>query len=198
MNNGTMKTKSVTRNSKLRAGDLERQTPSAETGAGDLERQTSSAEPGTGDLERQTPSVETGAGDLERQTPSAEPGTGDLELQTSSAEPGARMYYSIKDVSMLLDEPESTLRYWQDEFPEVIDPPRNDRGARFYTKSDIKKVRMIKYFIRDCGLTLDGVRKKLKNKESAEKQANLALTLQSIRARLVALDATMAEVANMN
>ena len=109
------------------------------------------------------------------------------------------MYYSIKDVSMLLDEPESTLRYWQDEFPEVINPPRNDRGARFYRESDIEDVRMIKYFIRDCGLTLDGVRKKLQNnKESAEKQAKLVFKLKNIRTQLQSLVEVMDEVATMN
>ena len=121
-----------------------------------------------------------------------------------------KLYYSIKEVSALLKEPESTLRYWEDEFPEAINPSRKDKvrgltklslkerkemksvpkefGVRYYSEGDVDDVRLIQYLIRDCRLTFDGVRMRLKNnKESAEKHAKLLLRLKNIKVELKAL-----------
>ena len=108
------------------------------------------------------------------------------------------MYYSIKDVSLLLKEEESTLRYWEREFKNVISPQRKARGVRFYTEKDIEDVQMIKYLVRDCGLTLDGARKKLRNgKESTERQAKVVQHLKNIRAELKSLSEAMDEAENI-
>jgi len=109
-----------------------------------------------------------------------------------------KIFYSIKEVAKEVGEPESTLRYWEDEFPEVITPNRNERGVRFYKESDIENVRMIRYLVRDCSLTLDGVRKKLKNnKDSTIKHAKVVLRLKNIRAELKSLSDAMGEVEKM-
>ena len=110
----------------------------------------------------------------------------------------AKMFFSIKEVASLLDESEPTLRYWEKEFQYVITPKRNKYGARFYTESDIDDVRLIKYLIRDCGLTLDGVRKRLKNnKDGAVKQAKVVQYLRSIRAEIKALGEALYEAENL-
>ena len=99
-----------------------------------------------------------------------------------------KLYYSIKEVSEQLDESEPTLRYWEGEFQDVISPNRNERGVRFYSEKDIENIRLVKYLIRDCGLTLEGARKKLKNnKDSAERQAKIVNHLKNIRAEAKAL-----------
>lgn len=104
------------------------------------------------------------------------------------------MFYTIKEVASLLGEPEHTLRFWETEFQDVISPKRNDRGVRFYTQKDMDDVRMIQYFRRDCGLTTEGVRKRLKNnKEVAIRQAKIAKHLHKMKKELLefreALDA---------
>jgi len=106
-----------------------------------------------------------------------------------------KIYYTIREVAAQLSEPESTLRYWEDEFSDMIQPTRNERGVRLYKESDIQDIRLIQHFIRDSGLTLDGVRKKLKNnKEGAIKQANVILRLKNIRAELKSLNDALNEV----
>ena len=106
-----------------------------------------------------------------------------------------KMYYSIKEVSELLGEVDSTLRYWESEFRDVISPRRNERGVRFYSEKDIEDVRLIKYLIRDNGLTLEGVKKRLKNnKESAIRQAKIARHLNNIKSELKELGKAMDEV----
>ena len=108
------------------------------------------------------------------------------------------MYYSIKEVAYLIGETEPTLRYWESEFSNVISPERKERGVRFYSEKDIDDVRLIKYLIRDCGLTFEGVRKKLKsNKESAVRQAKIVQHLKNIRAEVKALDKALNEVEKM-
>jgi len=107
----------------------------------------------------------------------------------------SKMFYSIKEVAALLDENETTLRYWEGEFQDVIAPRRNDRGVRLYAEKDINDVRLIKYLIRDCGLTLEGVRKRLKNnKESTVKQAKVVYYLKEMRKELKALKEAFDEV----
>jgi len=109
-----------------------------------------------------------------------------------------KMYYSIKEVSELLDETEPTLRYWEGEFQDVISPRRNERGVRFYSEKDIDDVRMIKFLIRNNGLTLEGVRKRLKNnKEAAIRQSKVAQHLNNIKAELKELGKAMDDVENL-
>ena len=106
-----------------------------------------------------------------------------------------KLCYSIKEVAEMVGETEPTLRYWEDEFPDMITPARNERGVRFYKEEDIHDIRMIQHFIRENGLTLDGVRKKLKNnKESALRQANVVTRLKNIRTELRSLNDALAEV----
>ena len=106
-----------------------------------------------------------------------------------------KMYYSIKEVSELLDEAGSTLRYWESEFQDVISPRRSERGVRFYSEKDIEDIRLIKYLIRDNGLTFDGARKKLKNnKESAIRQSKVVQHLKNIREELKKLGKALDEI----
>ena len=107
----------------------------------------------------------------------------------------AKIYYTINEVATFVKEPESTLRFWGDEFPDLIKPHRNERGVRQYKESDIQDIRLIQHFIRDRGLTLEGVRKKLKNnKEGAIKQAGVVLRLKNIKAELKSLNDALNEV----
>ena len=107
----------------------------------------------------------------------------------------AKIYYTIKEVSALLKENEPTLRHWEGEFRNVISPMRNERGVRFYSEKDIDDVRLLKYLIRDCGLTFEGVRKRLKNnRESVERQAKVVQHLKNIRAEVKAMDEALDQV----
>ena len=111
-----------------------------------------------------------------------------------------KLFFSIKEVAALLNEPAHTLRYWEREFPEALKPARRKdgnklepsdktRGVRYYSESDIEQLRFIRYLLRDRGLTIEGVRKKLKhNTEEAEIRAKVIFRLTNIRAELKALE----------
>ena len=97
-----------------------------------------------------------------------------------------------------MGETESTLRFWENEFPEEITPKRNERGVRYYQEKDIEDVQLIQYLIRDCRLTLDGVRKRLdNNREISVRQAKAVLRLKNMKVELKALGKAMEQVANM-
>jgi len=107
--------------------------------------------------------------------------------------------YLIKEVAECVDEPLSTLRYWEKEFQYIINPRRNEGGRRLYSEKDIEDVRLIKYLVRDCKLTYDGVHKRLKdNRESSVRQARAVNKLRAIRAELKILADTLELAASPN
>ncbi|MDE6652873.1 MAG: MerR family transcriptional regulator, partial [Muribaculaceae bacterium] len=45
----------------------------------------------------------------------------------------------------------STLRYWESQFT-IIKPKRTPRGTRLYRSSDIEKIRMVNYLVKERGM----------------------------------------------
>ncbi|MCX7995317.1 MAG: MerR family transcriptional regulator [candidate division WOR-3 bacterium] len=84
-------------------------------------------------------------------------------------------FYSIKEVSQMLEIPAYVLRYWEKEFP-MLRPHRNRLGRRFYTKKDIEIVRMIKVILYEQGYTISGARKKLASITQGPEQLTLPLS----------------------
>lgn len=56
-----------------------------------------------------------------------------------------KVYYSIKEVSEMLELPLPTLRFWEREV-EQLKPRTNAGRTRFYTKEDIQLIRRLKYY----------------------------------------------------
>jgi len=54
------------------------------------------------------------------------------------------MKYRIQEVGKKIDVPVSTIRYWQKEFIDFIDPAKTDGGQRRYSEGDISILRQIK------------------------------------------------------
>lgn len=104
-----------------------------------------------------------------------------------------KLYYSIGEVSKMYGITETTLRYWEREIPQ-LKPKKAGRNIRQYTKEDLELVKLIQHLLKERGMTLEGVRKRLtKNKEAASKNAEVIDRLRAVRQRLVemrdALDA---------
>ncbi len=71
-----------------------------------------------------------------------------------------KLYYSIGEVAEMLDVPVSTVRFWENEF-DVLKPMKNKKGNRLFTPADIKNLRIIHHLLKEEGMTLSGVKKKL-------------------------------------
>lgn len=59
-----------------------------------------------------------------------------------------KLYYSISEVSGLIDEEQHILRYWQKEFPQ-LKPKKNRSGNRVYSDKDISLLKLIKKILRE-------------------------------------------------
>ena len=58
-----------------------------------------------------------------------------------------------------------TIRYWETQFKQ-IKPSIKAGGRRYYSKNDIKMINYIKFLLKEKGLTINGVKKILSNKQT--------------------------------
>ena len=68
-----------------------------------------------------------------------------------------RKYYSIREVSELLEVKAHVLRYWETQFPHLR-PRKHRGGARMYQDRDLDLLRSIKEMLYDRGYTIAGAR----------------------------------------
>lgn len=99
----------------------------------------------------------------------------------------SKKYYKIGEVTEILSEPASTLRYWESVFPQ-LKVKRNDRGTRFYTPENIAMLRQIKYLLVDRGLKIEAAAEQMRvASDSVGAKARAIERLQTIREALVGL-----------
>ena len=58
-----------------------------------------------------------------------------------------------------------TIRYWETQFRQIKPSIRAGR-RRYYDNKDLKIIKYIKFLLKDKGLTINGVKKMLNDKES--------------------------------
>lgn len=66
--------------------------------------------------------------------------------------------YSIKEVSLIVDEEQHVLRYWEREF-SFLNPQKNEAGNRMYTSMDLAIVKELKRLIRTERKTIQEARR---------------------------------------
>lgn len=64
-----------------------------------------------------------------------------------------KLYYSISEISAMLDIKQSVIRYWESEFKE-LKPQKNRAGNRIYKKDDIAILRMINHYVHGKHLSI--------------------------------------------
>lgn len=74
-----------------------------------------------------------------------------------------KVYYSIGEVADTLNVPVSTVRFWENEF-DILKPMKNKKGNRLFTQADIKNLKIIHHLLKDEGMTISGVKKRLTGK----------------------------------
>lgn len=75
--------------------------------------------------------------------------------------PIKKLYYSISDVSKMVDVKQHVLRYWETEFPD-LKPGKNKAGNRTYRLREVKIIFLIKRLLYQDKFTVEGARNKLK------------------------------------
>ena len=98
-----------------------------------------------------------------------------------------KLYYSISEVAELFNVNTSLIRFWEKEF-DVLNPKKNKKGNRLFTRDDLDNLRLIYHLVKVKGFTLEGARKKLQsNRAVINKEIVLEESLESIKAFLVKL-----------
>lgn len=119
-----------------------------------------------------------------------------------------KLFFRIGEVAQLVGVKAHVLRYWEEELGVIA--PMKTRGAhRQYRRRDVEVALRVRELLHDEGLTLDGVRRRLRE-ESAPKapskpsvavepgrdgELRLRATLVELRAELMALVAQLEPVA---
>tara|TARA_B100000700_G_C14207944_1_gene473427 strand:- start:25 stop:357 length:333 start_codon:yes stop_codon:yes gene_type:complete len=96
-----------------------------------------------------------------------------------------KIYYSIGEISSILNVNNSLIRFWEKEF-EIIKPKKNSRGNRVFTKNDVKNISLIHHLLKEKKYTIQGAKKRLReNKNGIEKNYEIINNLKKVRSQLV-------------
>ncbi|MDG1842416.1 MAG: MerR family transcriptional regulator [Crocinitomicaceae bacterium] len=102
-----------------------------------------------------------------------------------------KLYYSIGEVSSLLNVNASLIRFWEKEL-ELNSPKKNKKGNRQFTVKEIKNLELIYQIVKIEGYKLDAAKKQLKIRKSDSKgqfskNKELINKLQNIKNKLIQL-----------
>ena len=104
---------------------------------------------------------------------------------TLRTKPIGKLYYRIGEVADMFKVNTSLIRFYEKEF-DIIQPFRNKKGNRFFTKSDIENFHIIYHLVKERGMTLKGAKQKLReNKDDAVNNFEIIRVLKDIREKLL-------------
>ena len=96
-----------------------------------------------------------------------------------------KLYYSIKEVAEMIGVNESTLRYWETEFPNLKPKTVTSTKVRQYTEKDIEDIRVIYNLIKVRGFKIAAARTYMhENRGSLDRSSEVLETLISVREQL--------------
>lgn len=96
-----------------------------------------------------------------------------------------KLYYSIGEVSEILQVNASLIRFWEKNF-SIIKPHKNKKGTRFFTSEDIKNLKMIYHLVKEQRLTIEGANRKIaENKQQLDEKFEIIDSLNNIKKMLL-------------
>ena len=99
-----------------------------------------------------------------------------------------KLYYSIKEVAEQFGLNESTLRYWETEFPMLKPKTTGPAKVRQYQEKDIEQIKLIHNLVKVRGFKLAAAKKIINNnRQGADKTADVLSRLIGMRNELQAL-----------
>ena len=102
--------------------------------------------------------------------------------------PIEKLYYTIGEVSAMLDVNAATVRFWAGKFPDFIKPARNKKGNRLFTAKDMANFKVIYYLVKEQGMTLEGAAKRMKDNITGEdKRVEVISRLTAIKEKLMGI-----------
>ena len=103
-----------------------------------------------------------------------------------------KLYYSIGEVSKMMDLKAYVLRYWETEFKQ-LKPPKNRAGNRTYRQSDIDLILYIKDLLYTKKFTIEGARHQLAMEKDGKKEG-VTTTVESVQQAVPARKETLLKI----
>ncbi len=99
-----------------------------------------------------------------------------------------KLYYSISEVAKMFDIRESTLRFWEKEFPYLKPKVKGPSMVRQYTEKDIEQIRLVHNLVKVRGFKLAAAKTMINaNRKGVDKTAEVLDMLHSIKDELTLL-----------
>ena len=99
-----------------------------------------------------------------------------------------KLYYSIKEVAEMFGLNESTLRYWETEFPYLKPKTQGPNKVRQYAEKDIEQIKLIHNLVKVRGFKLAAAKKMINaNRDGVDRKADVLSRLIEVRDDLQSL-----------
>jgi DNA-binding transcriptional MerR regulator len=99
-----------------------------------------------------------------------------------------KLYYSIKEVAEMFGLNESTLRYWETEFPYLKPKTAGPSKVRQYSEKDIEQIKLIHNLVKERGFKIAAAKKIINaNRDGADRRADVLTRLIDVRDDLQSL-----------
>ena len=95
-------------------------------------------------------------------------------------EESLKLYYSIGEVAEMFGVNTSLIRFWEKEF-DVINPHKNKKGNRQFTKADVDNFHLIYHLVKEKGMTLKN------RKDETELHFEVIKRLKGIKEELLSI-----------
>lgn len=110
-----------------------------------------------------------------------------MSILNHEIENADKLYYSIGEVSKILNVNASLIRFWEKEF-DVLKLKKNKKGNRLFTKEDLETIKLIYHLVKERGFTLQGAKERLKaGKGDAKAEAEVVSSLNRVKSFLLDL-----------
>ena len=91
-----------------------------------------------------------------------------------------KKYFNIGEVAENLNVNTSLIRFWEEKF-DILNPKKNNKGKRKYTKKDIKILNEIYNLVKEKGFTIKGANSIMKSKDNSINQNEIVESLIKIK-----------------
>lgn len=136
--------------------------------------------------EQEQAQAEPVSAEVEPAAVETEPVPAETEPVPAEASGSGKMFYTIGEVAGMLGEATSLVRFWADSFPKIVKPRRTaNKNNRIFRQSDVDALKRIHYLVKECGLTLEGARRRMETDgDAVGNRAAAVERLKAIRATL--------------
>lgn len=101
-----------------------------------------------------------------------------------------KLYYSIGEVAEMFEVNTSLIRFWEKEFTQ-LQPRKNSRGNRVYSKKDLELFKKIHHLVKEKGFTLEGAKNALRDKPAQDNKESVTDKLLRIRSELQSIASSL-------